>query len=198
MTCFCLLTHREIFFFFLFICDTIYCAKWKCAHTWKRNVAEDMQVEYTAERKAMFPNVIIFLALSKHGRSIRFGVFMSAALSSSVACFPAGHRFPWRFVGSFELKSARSRQRKYPNMTLICQTEQQFLWRRSEVILYPHGPQVFKQLVSGRNTQQYWADTLTAQTPGWKKEEKPLTQGSLCLVDCLHWPNMRSLGLTDG
>lgn len=162
-----------------------------------------MQVEYTAERKAMFPNVIIFLALSKHCRSIRFGVFMSAALSSSVACFPAGRRFPWQFVGSFELKSARSRQRKYPtlNMTLICQTEQQFLWRRSEMILYPHGPQVFKQLFSGRNTQKYWADTLTAQTPGWKRGKTfnlKIFKGSLCLVDCLHCTNMRSLGLTYG
>lgn len=41
-----------------------------------------MQVEYTAERKAMFPSVIFFLALSKHdGWGQIWGVFMSAALS---------------------------------------------------------------------------------------------------------------------
>lgn len=40
---------------------------------WKHNVAEDMQVvEYTAEQKAMFPNVIVTLVFLKYHLSLRF------------------------------------------------------------------------------------------------------------------------------
>lgn len=35
--------------------------------------------------------------------------------------------------------------------------------------VYPEGTQVLKQLVWSRNTQKYWADSLTAQTPGCKR-----------------------------
>lgn len=39
---------------------------------WKHNVAEDMQVvEYTAEQKAMFPNVIVSFVFSEHHPSLR-------------------------------------------------------------------------------------------------------------------------------
>lgn len=39
---------------------------------WKHNVAEDMQVVEYTEQKAMFPNVIVFLVVSKHHLSLRF------------------------------------------------------------------------------------------------------------------------------
>ena len=40
---------------------------------WKHNVAEDMQVvEYTAERKVMFPGVIVVFVSLKHRPSLRF------------------------------------------------------------------------------------------------------------------------------
>lgn len=161
------LNRGEISFFF-FICDTIYRAQWKCAHTWKHHVAEDMQIEYTAERKAMFPNVIFFLGLSKHSGWVRSGVFMSAAPSSSEACFPAGRRFQWQFEGSFGLKSARSEKRESSalNITFIKLNNNLFMREKVRNNNYPHGPEVLKQLVSGRNTEKYRADSLTAQTPG--------------------------------
>lgn len=60
---------------------------------WKHNVAEDMQVvEYTAEQIAMFPNVIVTLVFLKYHLSLRFASFTRAALSLSVAYFPAGHQ----------------------------------------------------------------------------------------------------------
>lgn len=55
---------------------------------WKHNVVEDMQVvEYTAEQKAMFPNVFL-----KTSSVTRICIFMRAALSLSVAYFPAGRQ----------------------------------------------------------------------------------------------------------
>lgn len=37
--------------------------------------------------------------------------------------------------------------------------------------IYPEGTQILKKLVCIRNTQKYWADSLTAQTPGCKKSK---------------------------
>lgn len=66
--------------------------------------------------------------------------------------------------------------------------------------MYPHGPQVLKQLVSRRNTQKNRADTLTAQTPSWKKRKKlsiwrilkeskgPFVSGIVCTAQiCVFW-----------
>lgn len=43
--------------------------------------------------------------------------------------------------------------------------------RRKENKKYPKGTQVLKQLVSSRNSQKYWADPLTAQTPCCKNRK---------------------------
>lgn len=43
---------------------------------------------------------------------------------------------------------------------------------------YPKSTQVLKQLVSGRNAQQYRADSFAAQAPGWEKRENQWMQQS--------------------
>lgn len=65
--------------------------------------------------------------------------------------------------------------------------------------MYPKGAQVLKQLVSCRNTQEYRADSLTAQTPGFKKERKPVNPNISnnlkkieCFFFCLFFAGIRS------
>lgn len=56
-------------------------------------------------KKAMFPNVTVSLRLLQMSPVAHVVAFMHAALSSSVACFPAGRRSRLLFEGSFGTKS---------------------------------------------------------------------------------------------
>lgn len=199
MTCFflfCFFHIWEIFFFFIH--DTMYCAKWICAHTGSIMLLRTCKLlSIQQSKKRCFP---MSLSSSSSWNIICHSDLHLQARNSFFECglFPSRASISVMVWGVIWDKICKEQGRQSVSHA-ICHVWHFVLHRKQHIYLleqlrirmsgkiidtggkkgkeiYPEGTQVLKQLVCSRNTKKHWADSLTAQTPGWKKERKPVLE----------------------